>query len=221
MTKIKTFFILFLFIIYSTTCQAQVNKFNIGIEGGPSIIFMRGNEIIKSYQKASIGYSGGIFFQYNFKKILSLRTSISYERKGSVSSKDYFYIVGASFTNTPIKNNFKYLSMPILLRATFGKGLQYFVNAGPYFGYLIQQNFTSEELPTRDNTSVYKRLDLGLSLGLGLIVPIRKKFSFSFEVRNNLGLFDTSDAPVYGGGTIKTNSTVALLGFAYKFGLRE
>ncbi|OFY87282.1 MAG: hypothetical protein A3F72_17445 [Bacteroidetes bacterium RIFCSPLOWO2_12_FULL_35_15] len=36
-------------------------------------------------------------------------------------------------------NHFDYLTVPILLRATFGKRIKYFANAGMFFGYLIKQ----------------------------------------------------------------------------------
>ncbi|OFY87283.1 MAG: hypothetical protein A3F72_17450 [Bacteroidetes bacterium RIFCSPLOWO2_12_FULL_35_15] len=44
----------------------QQNKIDIGIEGSPSLIFLRGNDIIKKYHKPAIGFSSGLFFQYNF-----------------------------------------------------------------------------------------------------------------------------------------------------------
>lgn len=123
-----------------------------------------------------------------------------------------------------INTNFDYLTLPILVRATFGKKVQFFLNAGPYFGYLIKQTFVSKgtnfPTTTSDNTSLDKRFDTGISTGLGISVPIKTKFAFSFEIRNNLGLFNVSAVPVANNGTIKTNSTNFLLGFTYKLGQR-
>lgn len=189
----------------------------MGIEGSPSIIFLRGNDFINENHKPKIGLMGGFFFQVNLSELVSLRTNIAYERKGSVVTD-----LSGSPLGYSIHANFEYLTLPILVRATFDKKIQYFVNAGPYFGYLIKQNTVSKggSTPTTiiDNTSLDKRFDTGISTGLGLSVPIKSKFAVSFEARNNLGLMNVSAVPVANDGAVKTNSTNFLFGFTYKFG---
>jgi hypothetical protein len=226
MTNIKSlFFGLFLLTVLGTT-YGQTNKFDIGVEGSPSLIFLRGNDIIDNLPNTAVGFSGGLFFQYNFKKVVSLRTNIAFERKGAGYVFDFQSAVvnGNVLGEITTNGNFDYLTLPILVRATFGKKIQFFVNAGPYFGYLIKQTGVSkgDNIPTKktDNTSFNKRFDTGISTGLGLSVPIKTKFAFSFEVRNSLGLYNVSAFPVANDGTVKTNSTNFLLGFTYKLGQR-
>lgn len=224
MTNIKSLFFGLLLLTVLGTTYGQTNKFDIGVEGSPSLIFLRGNDIIDNLHKPTIGFSGGLFFQYNFKKVVSLRTNIAFERKGSVLTSQTTDINGNPLGEITTNTNFDYLTLPVLVRATFGKKVQFFVNAGPYFGYLIKQTFISkgDNIPTTtsDNTSLDKRFDTGISSGIGLSVPIKTKFAFSFEVRNNLGLYNVSAVPVVNNGTIKTNSTNFLLGFTYKLGQR-
>lgn len=225
MTKLRSFYFGLILLTICGTIYGQTNKFDIGIESSPSLTFIYGNDIIDNNHKPTIGYSGGLFFQYNFKKVVSLRTNISYERKGSVFTSQATDMNGNPLGEITTNTNFDYLTLPILVRATFGKKVQFFVNAGPYFGYLIKQTFVSKgdniQTTTSDNTSLFKRLDTGLSTGLGLSVPIKTKFALSFEVRNNLGLYNLSVFPVANNGTIKTNSTNFLLGFTYKLGQRS
>jgi Outer membrane protein beta-barrel domain len=119
----------------------------------------------------------------------------------------------------------KYLPFNTKIKSKiFGQKVQFFVNAGPYFGYLIKQTFvrTGDNIPTTtsNNTSLNNWFDTGISTGLGLSVPIKTKFAFSFEVRNNLGLYNVSDVPAINNGTIKTNSINFLFGFTYKLGQR-
>ena len=224
MTNIKSLFLGLLFLTIGETSFGQTNKFDIGVEGSPTITFLRGNAFIDKYHKPTMGFAGGLSFQYNFKKIISLRTNIAFERKGSVLTSQTTDIIGNPLGEKTTNTNFDYLTFPILIRATFGKKILYFVNAGPYFGYLIKQTFVSKDdnIPTitSDNTSLDKRFDTGISTGLGLSVPIKTKFAFSFEVRNNIGLYNVSAVPVANNGTIKTNSTNFLLGFTYKLGQR-
>jgi hypothetical protein len=224
MTNIKSLCLGLLFLTIGETSFGQTNKFDIGVEGSPTLTFLRGNAFIDKYHKSTMGFTGGLSFQYNFKKIISLRTNIAFERKGSVLTSQTTDIIGNPLGEITTNTNFDYLTFPILVRATFGKKIQYFVNAGPYFGYLIKQTFVSkrDNIPPiiSDNTSLDKRFDTGISTGLGFSVPIKTKFAFSFEVRNNIGLYNVSAVPVANNGTIKTNSTNFLFGFTYKIGQR-
>ena len=115
--------------------------------------------------------------------------------------------------------------MPLLVRASIGKKIKYFFEAGTFFGYLIKQTDISEAtkyLPktTTDNTSGDKRFDTGVTAGFGLTIPIKDKFLISCEIRNNFGLYNVG-MYVINDGTIKTNSTNLLISFAYKLGIRQ
>ncbi|MDP1726954.1 MAG: porin family protein [Bacteroidota bacterium] len=223
MNNIKLIFI-GLLILNSGTIYGQTNRFDIGIEGSPGLTFLRGNDFIDKYHNTTMSFSGGFFFQFNFKKIISLHTNIAYERKGSITTAQATNMYGNSIGEVTINTNFDYLTIPILLRATFGKKVQFFVNGGPYFGYLLKNTFVSkgDNIPrtTGDNTKFNKRFDTGISTGLGLSVPVKTRFAVSFEIRNNLGLYNVSAGPVVNNGTIKTNSTNFLFGFIYRLGLR-
>jgi hypothetical protein len=209
-------------ILITNTIYGQSNKCDIGIEGSPSLIFLRGNETLKNLHKPTIGFSSGLFFQYNLKKVFSLRTDIIFERKGSVlklpTGLNNGYQTGEFIGHI----NFNYLTFPVLVRATFGNKIQYFINAGPYFGYLIKQTNVIKgdniQKGTYDNTSQIKRFDTGVSAGIGLYFPILTKFAASLEIRNNLGLYNVNAVQVSNSGAVKTNSTNLIFSFTYKLG---
>ena len=71
-----TITILFVFSFFATILNGQTNKFNIGIEGGPSLIFLRGDEVVEIYDKITFGYSGGLTFQYNLQDNFSVKTHL-------------------------------------------------------------------------------------------------------------------------------------------------
>jgi hypothetical protein len=198
---------------------AQQNKIDIGLEGGPSITFLRGNEILSTYHTLKIDFSCGLFFQYNFPKIFSLRTNIAFERKGSSMS---FLTTDLNGNPTAIKGrtNLNYLTIPVLFRLTFGKKITYYFNVGTFIGYLISQSYIYNNIGylSSDNASQYKSFDFGISGGLGFAIPVRNKFSISCELRNNLGLLNIAKGEVYNNGSIKTNSTNLLIGLSYKIG---
>jgi hypothetical protein len=219
MKTIKLLFFVFFFLTISIKTYCQINKFDVGVEGSPSLIFLRGNPIIEM-SNATIGFSGGLFLQYNLNKIISIRTNIGFERKGSLWEGNATDARGIQIGKTTNNMNYDYLTIPLLVRATIGNKYKFFMNAGPYFGYLLQAKSVFE-MPNFYGTSDIKgqnSVDFGLSTGLGLLYPLKSKIVLSFELRNNLGLYNVSALPVINDGTIKTNSTNLIFGLAYKLG---
>ena len=220
----KLLSVLFCTLTFATF--GQTNRFDIGAEGGFSLASLRGNDFIDKYHSTIIGYSGGIYFQYNFRKIISVRTGAYFERKGSSFE---FWTVDEFGENIGVIHgyeNFDYLTVPLLLRATFGKKLNFFINAGPYIGFLLKETEHTDALQSlpetnANGTEFFNRTEFGLSAGMGLSYILKQKFSFSFEVRDNLGLTNTSKQSATNNGQIKTNALNFLLGFGYKFGQRH
>jgi hypothetical protein len=106
-----------------------------------------------------------------------------------------------------------------MARATFGKKLKVFANAGVFGAYAVEayqsgatgdpyMQFKQNILP------YYRRLDMGVVGGVGVIVPIKNKLKASFEVRNSLGLYNRHKTPILD-GTDKSNSTAVLVGLSY------
>jgi len=141
---------------------------------------------------------------------------LSYDRKGSLWTGQATDFNGIPLGVITSRTNWDYLTLPVLLRTSFGKKKRFFVNAGPYLGYLVQQvTVTSgDQIATKReyNNARIKHVDCGLSTGLGLNLPLSARCIFSVEVRNNRGLCNISSVPVFGDGSIKTNATVLLLG---------
>lgn len=209
-----------------TTGVGQTNKFDIGIEGGPSWTSLRGNDYLEENNDPTTGYSGGLTFQYNFPKFLSLRTSIAYERKGVIANFQGTDENGNPNSDITIHSNFDYLTMPLLVRFTFGRKLTFFVNGGTFYGFLIKHSTVVDavnESPKSiwDNTETMKRFDFGLTGGLGGGLQITNNFLLTLEIRHNLGLYNISELPIDNDGTIQTNSTNLLIGFAYRLGTRD
>jgi len=215
--------LLFTGLLYSTLATGQINRYEVGVEGGPSLTYLRGNEFLEELNDPTIGFSGGLTFQYNFPKIVSLRTNVSFERKGAITKSNFTDSNGNPIGEFTIRTNFEYLTLPILARVSFGKKFKFFANLGPYFGFLIKQTFVTEgteQFPggTSDNTENDKRFDAGLSGGIGGSATVKGRFIITLEARHNLGLYNVSKVPVVNDGSILTNSTNLLIGIAYGLG---
>ena len=144
----------------------------------------------------TIGFSGGLSFQYNSTKHISIRTTLSFERKGDVSTFDVYDIfVNNIIGKATVHWNYDYLTVPVLLRATFGNKTKFFLNAGPFFSYLMRYSVVAQlpntpETVNDRETKFYSWFDTGITTGLGISVPLKEALALSFEIRNNLGLYN-------------------------------
>lgn len=213
---------LVILLFLGNLAMAQSHRFEIGLEGGPNLASLRGNDALKSHHHAIVGSSVGLLFQYNFSEVFSVHSGLGYERKGTLFSELQYDNNGIALGEYEERMHFNYFNVPLLLQATLERKIQYFVNAGPYMGYLnrvvdIASGYQLPETKTY-TTNLYKQVDLGLSTGIGLAVPIKQKFALAFEIRNNLGLVNISKFQVVNNGSIKTNATNFLFSFSYRFG---
>lgn len=214
---------LFLIFIATLTNVAigQLYRIDAGIQGGPGYKSLYGNRFLENNKSAGLGFSAGLTFQYNLSKIFAINTGISFERKGS-----FFKGVAYDVNRNPIGNyrmhgNYDYLTIPLLLRASVGKKIRFYINAGPFFGYLIKQTDISRVEGIgkikRDNTSTMHQTDMGVSTGAGMIIPLNERLNLSGEIRNNRGLYNISKDPIISNGELKTNYTNLILGLNYRF----
>jgi hypothetical protein len=198
------------------------NKILLGFEGGGGIRYLYGNWIADK-ENPILGGSAGLTFQYNLSKIFSFKTGISYDRKGWGQLITITDNQGNNSYKTTAKFNFDYIIVPLLIKASFGNKIKYFVNTGPYFGYLINSSrFISGEgfRPDKNNDIDEGELlksDFGLSTGLGLCYPINEKFNISLEIRNNYGLKNLNSGKYSNVNTwpFYASSTNILLGVNY------
>lgn len=215
MKKVR-FFLSGIFLFASLSFFAQPA---IGIEGGPNYSFLRGNDNISELTDPLLGFTAGFAFQYHFSDLLSIRTGPSFERKGC--SQTYTVPAygpgGLNTTEEKLHVNFDYVTLPVLVRASFGDQFRFFVNAGPYVGYLLNQTSVDHTKKKYVNTDSYKKLDYGVSGGLGIAIPIGDQFDFNVEIRDNFGLADVNDTPV-ASNVMMHNCTSLLVGFTYILG---
>ena len=206
--KMKKIFTLCLFSLLSFPLFSQYINSEIGIEVGPSITKLDSKPYDKHYHLVRIGYYIGLSYQYNFSKNISLRTGLAFEQKG-FSSNNF-----RSFPDTNgilinewyrIKETFSYMTLPVLFRYNFGKK-KYFINAGPYVGFLLSHKYEREKgikfpAQTEQGTNGFNKIDFGISAGAGFNFPIRSNLKGSLEIRHNAGLYsvlDSTKAAYYG-----------------------
>lgn len=203
--------------------HAQNSMFDLGLEGGPNLSTVNiTSSIFKVNSEPTIYGSGGFIFQYNFKNFLSIKTGFSYQAKGFQVKDLLFTDASGNILSTgKMSTRLDYLTFPVLVKASFGKKVQFFVNAGPYAGYLLQKidrtKINGGTTTDQDDlsTSGLNRWDFGVSGGIGIAIPIRTYWVISVEARNYTGLMDIAE-----NNNVKwlTNTTDLRIGVAYKLG---
>ncbi|MEO8211088.1 MAG: porin family protein [bacterium] len=221
MKTVRFFFVslfIVLILVSANALYAQTYKGEFGIEGGVGIRSLR-IDPKDSSTKTGIGFMGGIAGQLNLSPTFSLRLGVGYERKGA----DLETKIGT--TTVKGKANIDYVAIPLLLRANFGNGkkIKFFLNAGPYVGILLANKIKTDAYGTIpesefDNKDSTKKIDFGISGGIGINFLVGTSSSFTIGARDNFGLTNINDEKTAGASEIKTNSAQLILGFAWKFG---
>lgn len=209
-----------LLLIFPVFTFSQTNKFIFGIEGGLNLSSLRAKQDYFLDKSPKIGFLTGVTAQYTVNKKIAFKSGLYYENKGSkgiaVRESD---LNGVVLRQAKGSNNFNYLQIPFLIKTTFGSRAKFFANAGPNIGLLINQTLRVEQTKDfnglKENlTEMYKKIEFGISGGLGFATSVNEKFIFSIEIRDNLGLTNVNKNK---GFPEKTNSINFLFGISRMF----
>ena len=224
----NTIIIITLIIGVSQFGWTQTNKFQIGINGGPSIASVRGFDSVNLELDSRSGFSISTTFQYSFSSRTSVVSGVGFEQKGFQTIGNFYFVdeFGNLSDSYKLKNSMSYLNVPFMVRCAVGnEKLKGFVNLGGYVGFLIENyifldGYEPKEDTKVDTSSEMEDGDFGISAGLGASYSLLKKVNVSFEIRNNLGLYNVNAGTMINGGKNLLNSTNFLFGVNYGFGTK-
>ncbi len=207
---------------------AQKGSWGAGIEGGPGLSFIYGSQSIYSQSKFSLAGTTGIFGEYGFAGNFSVKLALHYERI-STRTDNYSAMLPPSGM---LQYNLDYLSLPVLVKWSIGSRIRFFVNAGPCLSLLLQESLwhlpeNGNKAKVANETDAYLPVNLAVTAGCGIAIPVGKSFLVTLEVRDNLGVINIRSSvsdfernSYFSGAEIKgyTNSTLLLAGVCYRFG---
>ncbi|HLA56238.1 MAG TPA: porin family protein [Flavobacterium sp.] len=219
---IRKITIIALLAIVSNTAFAQ-HKIKYGINAGATYSKFYGNSSVKSFNRG-LDFMAGVSADYYVSEHFSIKANLSYER---ITSTDQQQVeVRENFDDPPVlydvkfKINYNYLTLPVVAKYEFPKMPSLFVESGIFIGYLLKSG-ASNDLPVAglggsdDNTGMNKKFNTGITLGIGKTIPLNAKNDLVIELRDNIGLINTSDVEVIDNGTIKTNSINLIVGWSF------
>lgn len=217
------------FLLLATPNYSQNSKIKVGIQAGLNYANFRGytipSEVEPLYSESpAFAYLGGLHFEYQIKDKLSFKLELTYERK-SQKADNYIELRNvdgfAESYNFTSKKNYDYLVLPVMLKYNFNDKNSFYVNGGPFVAFLIKSNLTNDlqnidgfNNDPVETTNLNNKTDFGLSIGLGKTIEINDRNSIFIEIRENLGLANTSKNKVWGNGEVKTNSLNLIIGYS-------
>lgn len=186
------------------------NDFTLGVNGG--YILSNVSFTPKVTQGYHGGLTGGLSMRYvcekYFKTIASIYTEVNYSQIGW--KEDILDINNQAVINpvTGQAENYSrtinYVQVPIMAHLAWGKeykGVSFFVNLGPQFGFCLSEktktNFNVKDCNMNDRVStvvaqdtmaVENKFDYGIAVGAGLEYTMPKVGHFLVEARYYYGL---------------------------------
>ena len=167
-------------LLFALCANAQVEQprsmFEMGLSGGINLNRIELQPSIR--QKFDDGINGGIMLRYTSEKYFSMicatQLEVNFAQRGWNEDFD-------DGTENNYRRNLNYIEVPLLAHLAWGKekrGLQFFFNLGPQFGFFLNESekYKGEWTPEQRPISlrpiygkiVEKTFDYGITGGLGV-----------------------------------------------------
>lgn len=230
--------------ISPTIACAQIgehrNDLSIGVSAGYNMSNVR--FVPKITQSSKGGLTGGLIVRYTcekyFSTICAIQAEVNYAQVGwkenILNAQDEPVMTLTGDAQEAYERTINYVQVPLLAHLAWGreyKGVNFFFNAGPQFGFVLSEstktNFTPETANRADRVSttmaqdtmaVENKFDYGIMAGLGLEFATKHAGRFQVEARYYYGLgniYGDSKRDFFGA----SNHSVITIRGAYLFDL--
>ncbi len=203
---------LMLFLPAMTWAQIGEHRstFSIGVNGGYNLNTIRFTPKVVQSQKG--GLTGGFSMRYTVEKyfstIASIAAEVNYSQLGwqeKIQDINNQPVINAT-TGLPeeYSRTINYVQVPLFAHLAWGReerGVNFFVNAGPQFGFYLgestktnfdwaQRNMSdrANTIVAQDTMKVENKFDYGIALGVGMEYSLPKVGHFLLEGRYYYGL---------------------------------
>jgi len=182
------------FVACCTLTNAQ-SKGNVefGFNGGLNTSFIADSQWSSDYRT---GFNAGASADFYFSKDWSLKVKAIYDRKGwnnDVIEGDRGILYKTNY-------NLDYITVPVMANFHFGYTRNWYVNFGPYVGFLLNAEDTRFKT---DVKSDFNTTDFGLAAGLGVKIPVSNYAKIYLEYDLQSGFTDIFKENInYGNSTV-------------------
>jgi hypothetical protein len=190
--------------IYSAALAQKANSGEFGVNLGlnlSSIQYSGTGENSDYRAGANVGISG----EYYFTRSWGIKAKLIFDQKGWGNGV-LFLPDGTEIDGVSYRLN--YITVPIMASWHFGRLHNWYINFGPYLGFLTA---ASESSNSADVNQAFNSTDAGIALGIGIKIPIDNRAKVFFEYDGQGGftnVFNQSDGSYH---NIRSAFNVGLL----------
>lgn len=128
------------------------------------------------------GFNVGAAADYYFSDRWSIKGKMIYDQKGW--NNGFIEFENGTFTTN---YNLDYLTVPVMANWHFGSKRNWYLNFGPYAGFLLSANETRFDTDVKE---AFNTTDFGLALGIGVKIPVSDKVKIALEYDGQSGFSD-------------------------------
>jgi opacity protein-like surface antigen len=185
----KKLFITALFVLgLSSTTFAQQSKGDVEFGFNLGYNFSTVSNSEGESTDPGSGINLGASADYYFSDRWSIKGKLIYDQKGwNNGFVDYSLISNDPVASYRTDFNLNYLTVPVMANWHFGSKRNWYLNFGPYAGFLLSANETARD---KDVTDGFNSTDFGLALGIGVKIPVTDKLKISLEYDDQTGFSD-------------------------------
>jgi opacity protein-like surface antigen len=150
------------------------------------------------------GFNVGFAADFYFSDRWSIKGKLIYDQKGW----DNDVITDLDTGNTYDTNyNLNYLTVPVMANWHFGKKRNWYLDFGPYVGFLMSAEDTRFGADVKD---YFNSTDFGLSYGIGVKIPLNNKVKLSLEYEEQTGFSNVFKNATYNVTNSRSSFNVGL-----------
>ena len=143
------------------------------------------------------GFNFGVSLDNYFSDRWSLKVKAVYDQKGWANG--FLTLGNTTYNNVDYKVN--YITVPVMANWHFGKTRNWYLNFGPYVGFLTTANVGIPNLIV-DVKSLFSSTDVGLDAGIGIKFPVSNKSKLYIEYDGQSGFGNIFQSST--GGSVKS-----------------
>ncbi|MES2543414.1 MAG: porin family protein [Bacteroidota bacterium] len=122
--------------------------------------------------------------EYYFSNKWGIKTKLIFDQKGWNNGYLIDYNTGDEYVSHFRLN---YITIPVMANWHFGKTGNWYLNFGPYFGFLSSATAITQTEGDIDVKELFESNDFGISYGIGVKIPVNNKIKFFIEVEGQGG----------------------------------
>jgi len=134
-----------------------------------------------------VSYNFGASGEYYFSDTWGIKTKLIYDNKGW---KDGFIFLEDDFNDFTTDFELTYLTIPVMANWHFGSRKNWYLNVGPYIGFLLNAEDSEFGL---DISEAFNNTDVGLAVGIGYKFMVSDKIKLFAEFDGQSGFIGVFD----------------------------